>query len=508
MKKLLFYILITLCVLSYPAQAQYKRKISIEAARREIAKVGMQHQYPSRFRLSSMGSLKVKQTYFHIFSTYLNERQKWRIIVFDNTGHYMGFYETTDEPVELDAGEILFPGTLIELDDEDADLDDTDDEDEDTDDSEDLEDPEFGGGGNTITFTEKGPPDVVSLEEGVYRFVAAPEEISEDDPSYRFVQVAEKLTDAMGQRKYWEIHNRFSPRAKVKLDEDATKAAFTNLRRKVGEVEFLDYPWLVPPDTAVFPVTFERELLGLKLMLDEKDRISGLWILPYDEAFPELDEHQTQLTLPYNGRWRVLWGGTSKKERRYFSSRNQRHACEFVIADRYGRPYVEDGKRNRDYFSYGRPVLAPADGTVLEVIDGIPDHKPHRPDPYASFGNAVIIQHSSNEVSVVGHLMRNSINVVPGDTVLAREAIARCGNSGNALVPSIYYHLQDSPHLYNGTGYKLDFSSILLWKRGRGEVHATHTPHRGQYIEQHALPPLEEEALAPGNGSKVVKSGQ
>jgi len=483
MKKTIMAILILVVTGLSSTASRRNRNISVDEARREVMKVASQHRFPSNFRLMKMGNLKVGQNYFHIFTTYVRERQRWRTLVFSNSGNYLGFYETSEEPLDLDAGEILFPGADIDVTDDDGDS---------------------IGGENVITFTEDGPPEVADLADDTYRFVSSPMRLREADPAYRFLLVAEDLVDAMQQRKYWQIHEMFSVEEQGKLTKEETREAFINVRKKVGDVQYLDYPWLRPPDTAIFPVTFKKQLLGLKLMLSEKDQITGLWVLPYAEAFPDLGPHQTRLTLPYDGRWQVLWGGPTEKNNRYYGSRARRYALEFVIADRYGKDYQEDGKRNEDYFCFGRPVLAPAAGTVIKVINGLEDNKPHRASSYSSYGNAVIIQHLTNEVSVIGHLKLDSIVVKEGDTVRARQPIGRCGNSGDSIVPSIYYHLQNSPFILSGSGYRLVFRKVLVWSRGRAAVLDELAPLRGQYIEQHSIPIQER---SPSAGRSEPEAG-
>jgi murein DD-endopeptidase MepM/ murein hydrolase activator NlpD len=458
--------ILAVCI-PYTVSAERKRNISIDEAMRAVNEVAAQQQFPSRFRLMKLGPLRVEDTFFHVFSTYLKDRQRWRVLVFANSGHYLGFYETNEEPIELDAGEILFPGAPGTSDDEEGDSDD--------------------GGGNAITFTEKGPPEEVDLDEGTCRFASSPKRISATDSEYRFVLVVEELVDAMDQRKYWRIRETFSESAKAKLSEEQTKEAFTNVRKKVGDVKYVDLPWLPSTNTAIFPVEFKRGLLGLKVLLDAEDKIDGLWVLPYKEAFPDLGSHATELTLPCAGRWHVLWGGERANSSKYYGDRSRQHSREFVIADRYGQTHLDEGKRNTDYFAYGRPVLAPAAGKVLTVVHDVEDHKPGRPDSYAPFGNTVVIRHASNEVSVIGHLMYESIVVKEGDLVEARQPVGRCGNSGNSTEPSIYYHMQNASVLQRGFGYRPMFTNILFWAKGRARVLESLIPQKGQYIEQKAF---------------------
>jgi murein DD-endopeptidase MepM/ murein hydrolase activator NlpD len=197
------------------------------------------------------------------------------------------------------------------------------------------------------------------------------------------------------------------------------------------------------------------------------------------------------LTLPFDGRWRVLWGGDTKDTNRHYGNRSQQYALEFVVADRYGRTYEEEGKKNEDYFAFGRPVLAPAAGRVIGVVQGVEDNKPGSPNPYSALGNAVIIQHSTNEVSVISHLKHESIVVKMGEAVDVRQPVGLCGNSGDTEEPRIHFHLQDSPVIQTGSGYRLVFDNVLVWNRRLALSLAKYTPIQGSYVEQQLLRPKE-----------------
>ena len=94
---------------------------------------------------------------------------------------------------------------------------------------------------------------------------------------------------------------------------------------------------------------------------------------------------------------------------------NQRFAFDLVGVRGWCKDERGDGTRNEDYYAFGRDVLAPADGTVVEVIEGVRDNTPGSLNPYSAVGNCVIIQHRPDEVSVLAHLKRGSIVVREGD---------------------------------------------------------------------------------------------
>ena len=119
----------------------------------------------------------------------------------------------------------------------------------------------------------------------------------------------------------------------------------------------------------------------------------------------------------------------------------------FSGSDEAGVLFKNTGKANEDYLGYGKEIVAPANGTVVEVIDGIRENYPGVRNVYAQIGNAIIIQHSSKEYSVLAFLKQGSIRVKVGDRITRGQVIAQYGSSGNATEPSLHFHLQDSPYM-------------------------------------------------------------
>ncbi len=79
---------------------------------------------------------------------------------------------------------------------------------------------------------------------------------------------------------------------------------------------------------------------------------------------------------------------------------------------------------------YGKPVLAMADGTVMEVTEaGSHDH---------GYGNSILIDHGRGYVTRYGHLSR--ILVSEGDSVDAHVRIGEVGNTGHVSGTSCAEH--------------------------------------------------------------------
>jgi len=190
------------------------------------------------------------------------------------------------------------------------------------------------------------------------------------------------------------------------------------------------------------------------------------------------------LHLPFHGEWFVRWGGRTKKQNQHVVVRNQRRAVDFLICDPQGRSHEGRGSRNEDYHAYGEKILAPADGRVVTVIDGVPDNLPGSMNPYVAVGNCIIIQHTERRFSVLAHLQPSTCRVKAGSRVRQGQTIGRCGNSGNSSEPHIHFHLQDTATLQDGLGITPYFQTVHVARRGTSTCKRRYTPVRGDRVRQ------------------------
>jgi murein DD-endopeptidase MepM/ murein hydrolase activator NlpD len=292
------------------------------------------------------------------------------------------------------------------------------------------------------------------------------------------------MVDAVNASDYAGIQRDFG---KVMLDAfplDKSTPFFKSLSAQYGKIERLDPARLVPPNQAIFPAHFEHGILDIKIVLDDQDKIIGLWFLPYTPDIPLIDKNTTELSLPFGGRWFVYWGGDTQELNQHHNTQNQRFAFDFVVVNEEGKTHNGDGKVNEDYYAFGKEVLAPADGIVTEVINGVTDNMPGSMNPYSALGNAVIIQHSEHEVSVLAHFKLGSINVKVGDSVKRGQVIGLCGNSGNSSEPHVHYHLQNTPVIQDGTGIKCYFLKLGVMKNDSTETKENYSPVKGEIVWQ------------------------
>ena len=185
----------------------------------------------------------------------------------------------------------------------------------------------------------------------------------------------------------------------------------------------------------------------------------------------------------------------------------QRFAIDWVQLDARGE-YARDraGKRNEDWYCYGRPVLAPADARVATVVDGIPDNEPGEdkravPMRVATvLGNYVVLDlgpagadgtPAARLYGTFAHLRPGSRRVSEGDSVHRGDTLATIGNSGNSDGPHLHFHVTvaQQPELAalraEGVPYLLDAFDVV---RHDPELEAKHAPLTPLGRTQRALP--------------------
>lgn len=184
---------------------------------------------------------------------------------------------------------------------------------------------------------------------------------------------------------------------------------------------------------------------------------------------------KTSLILPVKGNVCVLgdpfeiWG-----HRTLVSSE---FAVDIIKIGSNFKPFNDDFLNLSNHFIYGEEVIAPADGEIIDYGDGLPDnpipydqtsklnhiskYKTLHSEEHLAGGNYIIIRHSDNEYSYLGHLKCNSIKVTKGLYICKGETIAQCGNSGlGSIAPHLHFHLMDKASLKKSRTLPFNFSDI------------------------------------------------
>ncbi|MBF0381080.1 MAG: urea transporter [Magnetococcales bacterium] len=153
---------------------------------------------------------------------------------------------------------------------------------------------------------------------------------------------------------------------------------------------------------------------------------------------------QISINPPFVGKWYVYQGVDDV----WTHKGVWRHALDFIVHDKEGNSYKNRGTNLEDYYAYGRPVVAPTSGYVVEAIDHIHDNPIDQPNSVDNWGNTVIIQQDFTGIYIsLSHFAKNSLKCKKGDYVELGQVLGLCGNSGYSAQPHIHLQAQISPVL-------------------------------------------------------------
>lgn len=184
-------------------------------------------------------------------------------------------------------------------------------------------------------------------------------------------------------------------------------------------------------------------------------------------------EQKTRLNFPFRGKGIVSQGGAFEAGHR---NRSGLYAIDAIgLTDTYA-PVIQGNDAIQDYAGWGRTIIAPAAGKVVQVrndrpdqpVDGVSDptfFAPEYPDG-GDPGNSVVIDHGNGEFSLLAHLRKGSVRVRVGDAVTQGQAIALLGNSGDTTGPHIHYQLQDGPRWEFANALPVQFGNVRQTSKG------------------------------------------
>lgn len=210
----------------------------------------------------------------------------------------------------------------------------------------------------------------------------------------------------------------------------------------------------------------EKRSRSVTALLDQGMRLTSLQILPLETyGVGEQKMSKNVYDLPFRGSWVVQWGGMDEVVNYHFKSEQERYAFDFVRTED-GFEYAGDGGMNENYYCYGEPITAPADGKVVAVENEIPENQPGYPNNEEPYGNYVILSHANGEYSLLSQLQNNSISVSVGEKVRRGEEIGAVGNSGAAMMPHLHFQVMDSSELDRMKSIPIRFSNKLHLVQG------------------------------------------
>ena len=175
---------------------------------------------------------------------------------------------------------------------------------------------------------------------------------------------------------------------------------------------------------------------------------------------------KTVFRFPLQGLWFVAVGPTPQTGHRW--ARMEEFAFDIARFGDGNLSHRGSGAKFSDYYAYGAPVLAAADGKVVVAVNDVAEDQDllrkagDDDESYAEraseaqmallkkggnamVGDFVVIDHGNDEYSLYAHLQPGSVRVKPGDAVKSGQAIAKLGSSGNSTEPHLHFQVCDGP---------------------------------------------------------------
>lgn len=146
----------------------------------------------------------------------------------------------------------------------------------------------------------------------------------------RSTKVANQLVELINAGDYASIQAKFSKEMDAALPLDKSSAFFKGLTQQLGKIERLGQPQAIG-GVVVFPAKFEKGMLDMQIVLDNPDLIAGLAFKPQVATKPAPAKNQTQLSLPFKGRWLAFWGGDTRELNHHHEVPNQRFAFDLLV---------------------------------------------------------------------------------------------------------------------------------------------------------------------------------
>lgn len=293
-------------------------------------------------------------------------------------------------------------------------------------------------------------------------------------------KVSKEFRENYNSDDHKAIFSMFDSQMKQAVPQDALNNFLSGLKSQAGKIEQQEFVRYSNGTVALYKTTFERGLFGFNLSVDGDSKINGMQVIPFhEEELPELKRNSTPLILPFKEEWTVFWGGDTEAQNYHVTVESQKGAFDLIIRDERGQSYKTDGQTNEDYYVFGKDIIAPADGEVVLVVDGVKDNKPGEMNPVYVPGNTVIIKTANNEYLFFAHFKQQSIVVKQGQQVKQGDLLGLTGNSGNSSEPHLHYHIQNVENMVNATGAKSFFAEIMV----NGEVKKDYSPVQGEKIK-------------------------
>ncbi len=172
-------------------------------------------------------------------------------------------------------------------------------------------------------------------------------------------------------------------------------------------------------------------------------------------------ESGAEYRVPFEEEAITVAGGNDLDRNPNASHAATRWAYDFAFVGEDGRRARLDGKENEDHYCWGKAVLAPVDGEIVEFAAGVPDNTPGDVNYDSPMGNYVVIEVEPGEYVYLTNLKQDTVTPRPGQKVTSGQKIGECGNSGWSLTPHVHLRAQTTLRLPS-EGLPLRFDCALV----------------------------------------------
>lgn len=218
-----------------------------------------------------------------------------------------------------------------------------------------------------------------------------------------------------------------------------------------------------PSKLVLTPIQYYSPEINLYTYNNNKDKRSNFLYFPFH--------------LPFWGEWTITQGHDGK----HTHKGDWGKAFDFMLFDDKSKTYQSNGLSCENYYCYNKPILAPADGIVEDIIDNVDDNEIGKVNTIDNWGNSIVIRHLPGLYTQLSHLKKGSFKVAKGDSVKRGDLLAHCGNSGRSPEPHLHFQVQISPLLGSRT---IDYPFAYYYEMGKEirQLHQFSKPPEGALI--------------------------
>jgi len=248
----------------------------------------------------------------------------------------------------------------------------------------------------------------------------------------------------------------------------------------------------------LYSLPFNVVVILILSVLQKRYWNSNLKLVQIQQFSPEQNHYKTlqfekrfrgqtylPISLPFMGEWHIAQGHNGA----HTHKQSWQHAWDFDQLNEFGDTYNYSGTELTHYLCYELPIVAPAHGWIVTVVDGVADNSIHEVNLNQNWGNTIIIKHGERLYSKLSHLKPYSIKVKEGDYVRAGEIIGQCGSSGRSPEPHLHFQIQANPYIGSET-IRYPLNHYLVKKEDKYSYCSFDYPKQGQIVRNVVTYPL------------------